>query len=98
MPSKEVLDFIQSFKFADTKAIEETFSCGKCYWFALILSERFLGTICYNPIDNHFVTLIDGNFYDINGVYQSSESLFTWEAFVKYDELQANIIARDCMN
>lgn len=48
--------------------ITETFTGGYCYWFAVILSERFVGShIQYDPIEGHFVTEIGGRLYDIRG-------------------------------
>ena len=37
----EVLKFIDKFKFIHKKEIEEVFTTGNCYYFALILKERF---------------------------------------------------------
>ena len=51
----DVLNFIQHFKGA-----RETFLHGCCYWFAMILRERFndrgyLVDIFHEPVENHFV-------------------------------------------
>lgn len=60
-----VKDFIIDFKEMHPKEIEDVFLHGYYYWFAKILELRFEGTIYYLPIDNHFITKIDNNFYNI---------------------------------
>lgn len=48
--------------------LDETFTNGYSYWFAVILSERFMsGHILYDPKSEHFVTEIDDRLYDIRG-------------------------------
>ena len=42
---EEILDFIAHFQRTDTI---EVFTNGMCYWFAVILLERFGGDILYN--------------------------------------------------
>ena len=69
----EVLEFIRRFKtYDDVGILEETFSRGYCYYFAVILQERFGGEILYDPIEGHFVTrIVDEDWrvhlYDITG-------------------------------
>lgn len=42
---------------------------GNCYYFALILSDRFPGgTIYYDVIYGHFIYLYEGKYYDWSGV------------------------------
>lgn len=64
---EEILLFIKRFESA-----KELFLSGCCYWFADILYERFyydygIVEIYYNPVDNHFATMIDNILYDVTG-------------------------------
>lgn len=61
----EILKFIDRFR-----GSESVFLRGCCYWFARILSERFLDyrpVILHDPVQGHFVTRIGGNLYDVRG-------------------------------
>lgn len=42
---------------------------GNCYYFAIILKDRFGGEIYYDPVNGHFFLKIDDTNYDYNGVY-----------------------------
>ncbi len=43
---------------------------GKCYQVALLLKHIFpQAQICYSRIQGHVYTLIDGNYYDIEGIH-----------------------------
>ena len=50
--SCKINSFINGFKELNKDVIEELFTCGYCYWFAVVLKERFNGVIIYNPIMN----------------------------------------------
>lgn len=64
----KILKYIDAFKSYDKNNIlVNTFTKGYCYQFALILQERFGGTILYDPVEGHFVTLIDDCLFDITG-------------------------------
>jgi len=69
----EVLEFIEKFKqYEQGDVLHRTFTNGYCYYFAIILQERFGGEILYDPIEGHFVTrILDDYFgihlYDITG-------------------------------
>lgn len=63
----KVQHFIDKFKRLFPDELEFTFYRGYCYWFALILAERFGGTIWFNSKIVHFATMIDGELYDIYG-------------------------------
>lgn len=80
--------FIEYFKRHDKeKAVENTFLYDECYYFAIILKERFNGTILYD-IRGHFVTKIKDHIYDIRGdvtdIYQNIE-LLTLKELQKLD-------------
>lgn len=97
--SNRYIDFIEDFKKGYPEAMEDTFLHGYCYWFAFILKERFNGIICYEPIENHFVTLLpDGDFYDIRGKLTETSSFVDWDVYKKIDELETKRIERDCIN
>ena len=89
-----VIRFIENFQNLGTI---DTFTQGCCYWFAVILKERFQGTIMYNPVDNHFASLIDGHLYDITGELTIDGSWYEWEIYSKIDTLETDRIVRDCI-
>lgn len=83
-------------RFHSSRDIDTVFTCGCCYWFAVILSKRFPNsTIMYDPVENHFVTKIEGRLYDITGDVTEKYSVSQWEDFD--DELLMSRIIRDCI-
>ena len=98
LKQQDILNFIEKFKFLEKQTIERLFTRGNCYYFAIILKERFkYGDIYYLPITNHFVWKYNGKYYDICGEYGTNEKAYKWEAFKKQDELLAKRIERDCL-
>ena len=97
--NKEVIKFIEHFQNLGTI---DTFTNGCCYWFAKILEKRFQGTIMYNPIDNHFATLISARLYDITGDISDKiridDSWYEWSEYEKLDPLETNRIYEYCIN
>ena len=92
-----VKNFLKRFHESDN--VEEVFSCGCCYWFAIILYGRFIregATIMYDEVENHFGTRIRGRVYDITGDVTDSYKWETWESMT--DELHRQRIIRDCIN
>lgn len=69
---------------------------GNCYYFALILKERFGGDICYDLVDGHFTCKIGNRYYDYTGVAKVTKP-FPWNEMKDYDELLYNRIIRDCI-
>ena len=61
-----ILRFIAHFK-----GSEDTFLNGCCYWFSVILYDRFFSErvveIYYEPVEGHFITKIDNRYYDVRG-------------------------------
>lgn len=101
----EVEKFIYKFKFLNPQVAEDLFLYGDCYYFAIVLQERFKYThdviIKYFEIDNHFVTDINGRLYDIRGDITDivdSKQLKDWDDMEEYDELLYKRIIRDCIN
>ena len=95
----QVIEFINNFKKGfDKKAIEDCFSFGNCYWFAKILQLRFGGNIYYSPVENHFITRINYNNYDINGEYRPTEFFYEWDNYQRIEPLDSARVIRDCIN
>ena len=69
---------------------------GNCYYFSVILKERFGGTILYDVIDGHFVTEIGGVKYDWSGIAKDG-CFVEWDRFCDYDGAQMKRIIRDCI-
>lgn len=93
----EVLEFIQDFKKENPVVIEKLFFEGYCYYFSVILIERFGGEMWYLEIANHFITKIDGQFYDIKGLVILPEKPALWTDFKVLDESHTRRIIRDCI-
>lgn len=92
--SSEVLKFIRR-RFPGQHDI---WLAGNCFYFAKILEARFNGKIYYDVIYGHFVTLIDGTYWDYRGVYDRTDMiLVAWDEFKDYDALQYEHIIRDCI-
>lgn len=89
---KKVVNFIKR-RFP----IDSRWTCGNCYFFALILKDAFGGTILYDEIKGHFVCEINGTPYDYNGVYENKDGfLIEWEELKKEDPLYSERLVRDC--
>lgn len=97
-----VENFINKFKHIHPSIIEDLFLYGDCYYFAIILKERFSDAIIkYLVIDNHFVTEINGRIYDIRGDITNiinANQMIDWDNMESYDELLYKRIIRDCIN
>lgn len=98
MIAEEVLDFIdRRFQY------DCNWKTGNCYYFAIILFTRFnkyKPELFYDAIDCHFVTKINGIFYDLEGaIYYDEEyiskSLYKWNDLQKDDPGWASRIVRD---
>lgn len=75
---------------------------GNCWWFASILCERFAAVGAerwYCPVEGHFVTMIDGVFYDANGIFipLKEEKPQRWKDLILDDATYAMRLVRDCM-
>lgn len=95
----KIIQTIQLFKIKDTRAIEEKYLCGDCYVFAEALSKKFNGEIYYLPIDNHFITKISGDFYDIRGLVPDEElyECYEWETYKILEPLDADRVEYYCI-
>jgi len=111
-PDPEIVNFINLFfcraPFSNSITNRTFFLNGNCYWFAVILKERFkdyLPTIWYDAINNHFYTEIKGILYDANPLcaYIPStpinyDSFYIWEDYKKFDPTHAKRIEAQCIN
>lgn len=71
---------------------------GNCYYFALILKDRFpQGEVYYDVINGHFVFGLNGRYYDWDGKTKASNVVIKWSRFDSYDEAQMARIIRDCL-
>lgn len=96
MDKQTVLNFIRHFKNAQI-----TFLNGCCYWFCYILNARFGGETYYEPIEGHFIQMINGDFFDVRGevthLYQDKKSLIRWDGYENIDPTHYRHIVRDCV-
>lgn len=97
-----IVKFIEEFKRMHEKEIEDVFMNGYCYYFAIILDERYFhsGTIMYIPIYNHFCYKIYGDLYDITGLIKNEEYIklaTPWEDYQKKDYLETSRLYMDCI-
>lgn len=94
MENDEVLDFIKK-RFS----IDCNWTNGNCYYFAVILKERFGGLIMYDVVNGHFAVYIDGILYDWHGIviWEDLSYYVEWDKFDDYDSLQKQRIIRDCI-
>ncbi len=100
MDQKEILQIIENFKQDDPLKYEEKYLNGDCYVFAHALAAKFTGTIYYLAIDNHFITKIDEDFYDIRGLVPKEEiyECYEWEAYNLFDPLDADRVKFYCID
>lgn len=66
----DVLSFIKQ-RFPNARNSDANWLTGNCYYFAVILKDRFAiksPTIYYDVIHGHFLTQIDDKLYDANGI------------------------------
>ena len=77
----EVLEFIFRFKSKYPSELEDLFTNGYCYWFAIMLTTNFGGEIWYNPSVIHFCAYIDGWFYDITGRFPYNVEWKNWQEY-----------------
>ena len=72
---------------------------GNCYYFAIILKDRFpQGDIYYDVIDGHFVFKYENHFYDWTGITYPSNATYLWDTFRDdYDPLVADRVISGCI-
>lgn len=79
--SKEILEFIRPFN--KVPELVKFFTDGYCYYFAIILVERFgaFSDIMYNPIVGHFGCRINGHIYDVTGIVNDEQDFVPWDTW-----------------
>lgn len=94
-----IIKFIEHFR-----GSEYTFLYGCCYWFAVILAERFredCPAIMYEPVRGHFVTRIGDRYYDVRGdvteMYQYKQ-MYDMDRLRDSDSSYYRHLMRDCRN
>lgn len=88
---------IDGFILAFPPAMVHEFLHGFCYWFAFILSERFRGSIEYNPVLNHFATKVGDDLWDASGKVIGG-GFEPWDAYKRIDPIHTQRIERDCIH
>ena len=89
----EIIEFINR-RFPE----DSNWLTGNCYYFSLILKDRFPeGSIYYDVINGHFVFKCEDNYYDWTGIVKSNGYLIEWDKFDEYDSNQKQVIIRDCI-
>jgi hypothetical protein len=76
---------------------------GNCYYFAIILSERFKqhnSVIYYNTLEGHFITQIENYFYDWCGILNYTDEyiskyILKWSDLYNIDQTGGDRIIRD---
>lgn len=94
-----MLNFIKEFhRISPTNNIDEVFTCGFCYWFANILSQRFDGSeIMYDPIGCHFMVRYKDRLYDITGDVTEQYSPVLWSEYKIKEPLGAKRVIKNCV-
>lgn len=88
-----IIEFIKRRFKTDCKWLD-----GNCYYFALILKDRFPGgEIYYDVIYGHFVYGINGQYFDWSGEVTPKGKLVEWEQMEKYDSLVKQRIFEGCL-
>lgn len=88
----EVVEFIRRRFKPDSNWLD-----GNCYYFAVILCERFpIFNIYYAPVAGHFVAGYNGEFYDWRGKYDDEIPVLLSD-IEKEDPAWYRIIVRDCV-
>lgn len=104
---QEVKEFIER-RFAASK---NHWMTDNCYYFALILSERFGGKIYYAPVEGHFVCFIPedeittmnknflvGHYYDAMGELEfAPAAVYDWQQLPYIDSLLYCRLKNDCI-
>ena len=111
MPDEDIENFIERFfaRSPHPKECRDLFLHGNCYWFAVILHERFrnrLAEIWYDAINNHFYVCVRGVLYDANGAFIPEKQLTIdeydafkpWEEYRHFDRVHALRIIEQCIN
>lgn len=91
---QEVLDFIKGMR-QYGKSVVDLFTRGYCYYFCIILKERFGDEveIYYDVVEGHMVSKIGDSFFDITVEIEYNKYMKSFPKEI--DAAQLNIIIRD---
>lgn len=94
---KDIIEFISGFNcFENNDVLRNTFTRGYCYYFCVILRERFPGgVIVYSPLRGHFLYKIGKRLYDVTGEVKDIDVYYDFSDYP--DRLQKERIIRDCI-
>lgn len=98
---KEILNFIDTFKYYHKEEVEDLFLHGCCYWFADILERQFNGEKYYDPVAGHFISKIENHFYDIRGNIDKeylgeNDDLISWKEYQEIEPLDSSRCIKYC--
>lgn len=96
--SAKILSFIKKFKANNDSILEDLFLHGYCYYFSLMLNNRFGGNIYYLPVSCHFVCCINAKYYDITGEVEANEPRYLWDTYKYFDYSDYNRVVKYCIN
>lgn len=68
-----------------------------CYWFAVILKERFGGEIMFSPEQNHFCCRVDGKLWNISGQVEDNGNWQEWWLYQMNEPLDAERVRKICI-
>lgn len=103
MTKETILKFIKNFQ---NEGTVKTFTEGCCYWFALILFERFnmernkeknACRLMYNQIYGHFACEINGELFDITGQIEQTGEWEPWADWFLKEPVYRETVVRDCI-
>lgn len=99
----KINNFIKQFRDFGPDVVD-CFSNGMCWYFTVILRERFGAgdeyRVVYDPVINHFALEMDeGHIFDITGdITDNKEYKWQyWEDYIQQNIREAQRICRDCI-
>jgi len=92
-------DSVLEFIFRRFGSTDAHWQDGNCYYFAVILKERFpKGKIIYDPISNHFLFKYRGHIYDSKGLdKEEREILYDWDRYENFDKSAYDRVVKYCI-
>lgn len=91
---KTINEFLEGMRNEGTVKV---FTEGYCYWFAMILKERFDGELMYNPVQGHFCCRVNGELWDITGEVQDDGNWQEWWLYQMNEPLDAERVRKACI-
>lgn len=91
---KTINEFLEGMRNEGTVKV---FTEGYCYWFAMILKERFDGELMYNPVQGNFCCRVNGELWDITGEVQDDGNWQEWWLYQMNEPLDAERVRKACI-